>query len=80
MLRGPMGFVIGAHGYQVTGGARGESVVICSVFGQLYGTQHHEYVVILGHIPNKTSILDVNQHQQVGLRVLRPTHPVVPSA
>jgi hypothetical protein len=70
MLRVPTGFVIGAHGYQVIGGARGESVVICSVFGKLYGTVHDEYVVILGLLPNKTTILDLNQHQEVRLQVL----------
>ena len=36
-----------APGYQLIGGARGESVVICSVSYQLYGTQNDEYVAFL---------------------------------
>ena len=70
MLWLPIGLVIDAHGYQVTGGARGESVAICIVFGLLYGTLHYKYVVILGQIPNKTTILGLNQHQEVELQVL----------
>jgi hypothetical protein len=56
ILRDPIGLVIGAQGYQVTGRALAENVVICGVLGQLYGTLYDEYVVILGQIPNKMTI------------------------
>ena len=47
MLRARIGLVIGTPGYQLTGGARGEGVVLCSVFVQLYDTLHDQYIVLL---------------------------------
>ena len=81
MLRLPTGLVIGTPGYQLTGGARGESVVICSVLTQLYGTLHDQYVVIFGQIPNKTVFFGMNGYLLVGLRgpmtgpAIQPIHP-----
>ena len=69
MLRVPTGLVIGTPGYQLTGGARGESVVICSV------------LVIFGQIPNKTVFFGMNGYLLVGLRgpmtgpAIQPIHP-----
>ena len=56
-------------GHQFTGGVRAESVAICSVFIELYGTQLDEYVVFLSQIPNKTVFFDMKEYLLAGSRV-----------
>ena len=81
MVGAPFGLGIGAPGYQLTRGARGESVVLCSVCIQLYGTLRYRYIVILGQIPNKTVFFSLNGYRVMGLQgpmtgpAIQPIHP-----